>query len=147
MRGETRSLIGLKHIIGVAVLLCDLKIRDYVRRLDVLVFGILAAAVVCWDSAGPVHLPFVIRSNPRPFVRVFGVAGVSQIKGLERNLFGTAHAILDQVRARELVLGGKGIATKQIVRRAIFLDENDYMLNLRNVIVLLTPCHGHEACA
>jgi hypothetical protein len=25
MRGETRSLIGLKHIIGVAVFLCDLK--------------------------------------------------------------------------------------------------------------------------
>ena len=62
-------------------------------------------------------------------MRVFGVAGVRQIEGLERNLFGTAQPMLDQVRARELALAGKGIATKQIVRRAIFLDENDYMLN------------------
>jgi len=67
--------------------------------------------------------------NPRPFVRVFGVASVRQIEGLERNLFGTAQPMLDQVRARELALAGKGIATKQIARRAIFLDENDYMLN------------------
>ena len=78
----------------------------------------------------PSIFPLSIRRNPRPFVRVFGVAGVSQIEGLgRRDLFGNAQPMLDQVRARELALAGKGIATKQIVRRAIFLDENDYMLN------------------
>ena len=58
-----------------------------------------------------------------------GSQAFRQIEGLERNLFGNAQPMLDQVRARELALAGKGIATKQIVRRAIFLDENDYMLN------------------
>lgn len=77
----------------------------------------------------PSILPLSYVGIHAPFVRVFGVADVSQIEGLERNLFGTAQPMLDQVRARELALAGKGIATKQIVRRAIFLDENDHMLN------------------
>lgn len=69
-------------------------------------------------------------------MRVIGVAGVSQIQRLELNFYVTALAKLDQVCARQLACLGKGIAAEQIVGGAILLDDDDNVLNLRNVVGL-----------
>ena len=69
-------------------------------------------------------------------MKVIGVAGISQIQGLELNLYVATLAKLDEVRTWQLACLRKGIAAEQVVRRAIFLDDDDHMLNLRNVVVL-----------
>ena len=88
------------------------------------------------DAAGAVHAAFGIRGDPRAFMPVVGIARVSQIEGLELDFYVAALAELDQVRAWQLVLTGKGVASEHIVRTAVFLYHNNHMLNLRDVVVL-----------
>jgi hypothetical protein len=59
------------------------------------------------------------------------ITRVSEIYGLQCNRV-WKHVITlprrSQVGARELALAGKGIASKQVIRSAIFLYDDDYVL-------------------
>jgi hypothetical protein len=58
-----------------------------------------------------------------------GSQAFARLRGWRGICLGPHNPCWTRSAPRELALAGKGIATKQIVRRAIFLDENDYMLN------------------
>jgi hypothetical protein len=40
---------------------------------------------------------------------------------------------------------GEGIAPEQVIRRAIFLDDDDYVLNLRNVVLGVSESCGESS--
>lgn len=65
---------------------------------------------------------------------VVRVAGVSQVDGLQRDRvrrfwrYVFARTAAHQVGARQLAGLGEDVAAEEVVRRAIFLDYDDYVL-------------------
>ncbi len=73
MRGETRSLIRLKHVIGIAILFSDLKIWVYVLRFNVRVFRIAHGAAVVGQTGKSAQPSSLLEAKSWALLAVYSV--------------------------------------------------------------------------
>src|SRR6266481_3443669 len=132
MRRETRPLIGLEHPVAEGVGLSHGEIRLYIRRSHIVVLGIRRRTILLSRlTKNNIHIKTVhaaiVPGGQEIVMGVTHVPGLRQRGGLELHDLprgslsagGDVSAMLDQYRVLE-----------KIIRRAVFLEDHHYVLNL-----------------
>ena len=132
MRGQTGALIGLKHTIAERISLRHLEIRGDVGRLHVLKLGMRRGGRTTWaiaidpDPVGAVHFAALVH---RQKSRVGMVEIVSHSERRRREWDDSAGRTAAATRDVGSP-GNQNRIVEKIVGSAVFLDDNDDMLDL-----------------
>ena len=122
--GKAPAALRLKHLVGEDVLLGNIPIRFYLRRIDVLIrpsSGFSGAAVASAFQIEAVHLAVVVVAN-ETLPRMTEIANLGEIDLLELN--GLPVRSLSRSRAV-----GARKRSEKIIEAAILLNHEDHVTN------------------